>query len=186
MNILKNIFSTIIVMVLIASCSSKDEESEEEYVPQVASAIHNSLYVSISDNKNEPINYNTLLAAGELSVFEKGSKLHSKIEVTDYTGMKMLRFNVALPNTKSMIFDKDRTNGVGTVDLLMKIKETKLPIAVNFIYEVKNFEMFGGNSIYIKSIEYAGKNIIPAERMAQYFIKIKYDGKNTTIEPLTK
>lgn len=182
MNILKNIFSTIIVMVLIASCSSKDEE----YVPQRASAIHNSLYVSILDNQNEPINYNTLLAAGELSVFEKGSKLHSKIDVTDYTGMKMIRFSVALPNTKSMIFNKDRTKGVGTVDLLMKIKETKLPIAVKYIYEVKDFEMFGGNSIYIKSIEYAGKNVIPTERMAQYFIKIKYDEKNTTIEPLTE
>lgn len=171
-----------LVLILIVSCSSKDEE----YVPQVASAIHNSLYVSISDNKNELINYNTLLAAGELSVFEKGSKLHSEIEVTDYKGMKMLRFSVALPNTKSMIFNKDRTKGVGTVDLLMKIKETKLQIAIKFIYEVKAFEMFGGNSIYIKSIEYAGKNVTPTERMAQYFIKIKYDGKNTTIEPLTE
>lgn len=183
MNILKNIFSTIIAMVLITSCSSKDEE----YIPQVASTINNSLYVSILDHKNEPINYKDLLASGEFSVFEKGLKQYAKVEAVDYEGIQMLRFSVDLPNAKSMTFNKDRTEGVGSVDLLMNIKGTKLPISVNFIYEVKYFEMYGGNCIRIKSIEYAGKNITPTEKLALYFIKVKYDGgKKTTIEPLTK
>lgn len=179
MKILNTIFS-IALAILFCSCSK-----DEDYVPQIASTISNSLYISIFNEKNEPINNVLLLEAGDVSVYEKTLKQYVKIEATDYNGINMLCFNVDLPTKKSMSFNEERTEGIGKVDLLMKIYDVKLPVSVNFIYSSsKDSTMYGGNSIRIKSIEYAGKTVIPTEQLSNYFIKIKYDTKNMIIEPL--
>lgn len=183
MNILKTLFSVLLVSTLFCSCT----KDEEYYSPQLASTIWNSLFVSILDRQGKPMNNVELLADDEFSVFSvirKNSKQKAKIYIVDYEGVKMLDFSVDLPEMKSMEFNEDKTEGSGTVGLVMNIKGTKLPMLVNFSFtSSKDTAILGGSCIRIKSIEYANKTIYPTEKMGIHLIKIKYDGKNTIIEP---
>jgi hypothetical protein len=176
------LLAPIFIFVYSALCSCSNEE---EYTPQIASEICNSLNVSLEDKSGEPINCVDLLANGNVSVTEKKSKSKAKIDVVEYDGKKVLSFSVDLPDVKSMTFNDDRTEGVGKVDLLMNIKGTELPLTVNFkYYAASDKSLFGANSIRIQSIEYAGKTITPTEELCIYSIKIRFDGNNTIIEPL--
>ena len=180
MSILKAFTSFAIALTTLCSCSN-----EEEYTPQTASAICNSLNVSLVDKSGEPMNYVDLLANGNVSVTEKESKRIAKIEVVEYEGKKVLSFSVDLPDVKSMTFNEDRTEGIGKVDLLMNIKGTELPLTVNFKYHASSDKsVIGANSMRIQSIEYAGKTITPTEKLSIYSIKISFDGNNTIIESL--
>lgn len=180
MNILKTLFSVLLVSTVFCSCTKEDEYSR----PQVASTISNSLFVSITDSQDKPMNNVELLDNNEFSVTKKNSKRKAEIEVVDYEGVKMFSFSVDLPDMKSMEFNKDNTEGSGTVGLEINIKGTKLPMVVNFSFtSSKDVNMCGGSCIRIKSIEYANKAINPTEKMGINLIKIKYDGKNTNIEP---
>ena len=180
MSILKAFTSFAIALTTLCSCSN-----EEEYTPQIASAICNSLNVSLVDKSGEPMNYVDLLANGNVSVTEKESKRKAKIEIVEYEGKKVLSFSVDLPDAKSMTFNEDRTEGIGKVDLLMNIKGTELPLTVNFKYHASSDKsVIGANSMRIQSIEYAGKTITPTEKLSIYSIKISFDGNNTIIESL--
>lgn len=180
MNILKMLFSVLLVSTLFCSCT----KDEEYYSPQLASTIWNSLFVSILDRQGKPMNNVELLANDEFSVIRKNSKQKAKIYIVDYEGVKMLDFSVDLPEMKSMEFNENKTEGSGAVGLVMNIKGTKLPMLVNFSFtSSKDATMYGGSCIRIKSIEYANKTIYPTEKMGIHLIKIKYDGKNTIIEP---
>ena len=181
MNILKTLFSVLLVSTVFCSCT----KDEEYYSPQLASTIWNSLFVSILDRQGKPMNNVELLANDEFSVIRKNSKQKAKIYIVDYEGVKMLDFSVDLPEIKSMrFFNENKTEGSGTVGLVMNIKGTKLPMLVNFSFtSSKDTAIFGGSCIRIKSIEYANKTIYPTEKMGIHLIKIKYDGKNTIIEP---
>ena len=96
----------------------------------------------------------------------------------------MFSFSVDLPDMKSMEFKEEKTEGSGTVGLVMNIKGTKLPMLVNFSFtSSKDIAMYGGSCIRIKSIEYANKVIYPTEEMGINLIKVKYNGKNSVIEP---
>lgn len=184
MNTLKMLFSVLLVSTVFCSCTKKDEEY---YSPELASTIWNSLFVSILDRQGKPMDNVELLADDEFSVFSvirKNSKQKAEIYIVDYEGVKMLNFSVDLPEMKSMEFNEDKTEGSGTVGLVMNIKGTKLPMLVNFSFtSSKDTAIFGGSCIRIKSIEYANKTIYPTEKMGIHLIKIKYDGKNTIIEP---
>ena len=180
MSIQKVLTSLVIALTALCSCSN-----EEEYTPQTASAICNSLNVSLVDKSGEPMNYVDLLANGNVSVTEKESKRKAKIEVVEYEGKKVLSFSVDVPDVKSMTFNEDRTEGIGKVDLLMNIKGIELPLTVNFKYHASSDKsMIGANSMRIQSIEYAGKTITPTEKLSIYSIKISFDGNNTIIESL--
>lgn len=180
MSIQKVLTSFVIALIALCSCSN-----EEEYTPQTASAICNSLNVSLVDKSGEPMNCVDLLANGNVSVTEKESKRKAKIEVVEYEGKKVLSFSVDVPDVKSMTFNEDRTEGIGKVDLLMNIKGIELPLTVNFKYHASSDKsMIGANSMRIQSIEYAGKTITPTEKLSIYSIKISFDGNNTIIESL--
>lgn len=179
MNIHKTLFSILFVSTVFCSCTKDDE-----YSPQIASTILNSLFVSITDYQGKSINNVELLDNNEFSAIGKNSKREAKIDVVDYEGVKMLSFSVDLPDIKSMEFNEEKTEGSGTVGLMMNIKGTNLPMSVNFSFtSSKDVHMYGGSCIRIKSIEYANKTIYPTEKMGIYSIKIKYNGKNTIIEP---
>lgn len=182
MNTLKMLFSVLLVSTVFCSCTK--EKDEEYYSPELASTIWNSLFVSILDRQGKPMNNVELLANDEFSVIRKNSKQKTKIYIVDYEGVKMLDFSVDLPEIKSMKFNENKTEGSGTVGLVMNIKGTKLPMLVNFSFtSSKDTAIIGGSCIRIKSIEYANKTIYPTEKMGIHLIKIKYDGKNTIIEP---
>ena len=175
MKTIKMLFSVLIASTVLCSCSN-----DEEYSPMVASSVLNSLYVSVSDKQGEPMNSAELLSDGGFSVIEKKSKKKAKVEVRDYEGTEMLAFDVGLPDMKSMVYNEDRTEA----QLVMNIKGMKMPMIVNFIFtSSKDAAMFGGNGIRIKSIEYSNKTIRPTEKMGINSIRIRYDGKNTAIEP---
>lgn len=131
------------------------------------------------------MNGTELLSHDKFSVTEKKSKREAKIEVIDYEGIKMLHFNVNLPDTKDMVYNEDKTEAHGTVELEMNLNGTKLPVFVNFIYSSSKDDTptFGRNSIRIKSIEYLKNTIYPTEKSGNNFIKIQYDSINTTLEP---
>ena len=180
MSIQKVLTSLAIALTALCSCSN-----EEEYTPQTASAICNSLNVSLVGKSGEPMNCVDLLANGNIAVTEKESKRKANIEIVEYEGKKVLSFSVDLPDVKSMMFNEDRTEGIGKVDLLMNIKGIELPLTVNFKYHASSDKsMIGANSMRIQSIEYAGKTITPTEKLSIYSIKISFDGNNTIIESL--
>lgn len=174
--------ASIIATAFVFTSCTKDEE----YNPQIASSVSNSLCVSIIDENSDPLNIVDLLASNEVSVYEINSKRNAKIDVIDYEGTKCLRFRVELPDKKSMSFNEDRSAGTGKVNLMMNVKGTQLPISVNFVFtSTKDTFIIGGNSISIKSIEYDCKTIVPTEKLNIYSIRIKLDGKKTTIDPLS-
>lgn len=179
MNIHKTLISILLVSTVFCSCTKDDE-----YSPQIASTILNSLFVSIADNQGKPMNSVELLSNNEFSVVGKKTRRKAKIDVGDYEGAKMFSFSVDLPDMKSMEFKEEKTEGSGTVGLVMNIKGTKLPMLVNFSFtSSKDIAMYGGSCIRIKSIEYANKVIYPTEEMGINLIKVKYNGKNSVIEP---
>jgi hypothetical protein len=93
----------------------------------------------------------------------------------------VVRFSVDLPDRKCMIFNADKTAGYGKTDLLMEINGKEITISTNFdYYSVNKPNFIGGNSIYIKNIEYDGKKITPTE----YSIRIRLTGDKPIIEPL--
>lgn len=56
----------------------------------------------------------------------------------------MLAFDVGLPDMKSMVYNEDRTEAQGTVELVMNIKGMKMPMIVNFIFtSSKDAAIFG-------------------------------------------
>lgn len=179
MNIHETLISILLVSTVFCSCTKDDE-----YSPQIASTILNSLFVSITDNEGKSMNNIELLDNNEFSVIEKNLKRKAKIDVVDYENVKMFSFSVDLPDIKSMKFNETKTEGSGTVGLVMNIKGTKLPMIVNFsLTTSKDANMCGGNCIRIKSIEYANKAVYPTEEMGINLIKVKYNGKNSVIEP---
>ena len=63
----------------------------------------------------------------------------------------------------------------------MEINDKKFTMSVNFDFHSANEpNLIGGNSIYIKNIEYDGKKITPTE----YSIRLKLTGDKPIIEPL--
>jgi hypothetical protein len=80
-----------------------------------------------------------------------------------------------------MIFNADKTAGYGKTNLLMEINGKQITLSVNFDFSSLNKPDFiGGNSIFIKNIEYDGKTISPTE----YSIRIRLTGDKPIIEPL--
>ena len=179
MKTFKMLFSVLIASTVLCSCSNGEENG-----PLVASTVLNSLYVSVSDKQGEPMNSAELLSDGGFSVIEKKSKKRAKVAVRDYEGTEMLAFDVGLPDMKSMVYNEDRTEAQGSVEFVRNLNGMKMPMIVNFIFtSSKDAAMFGGNGIRIKSIEYSNKTIRPTEKMGINSIRIRYDGKNTAIEP---
>lgn len=168
----------LLVLTTFTSCSKDDDE---EYEPMYASAILNSLYMEIIDGNGKVIDYDKLLEENKLSVVGQVSKKKAKLEIVSYKERKIVRLSVDLPDRKCMIFNADKTAGYGKTDLLMEINGKKITISVNFDYSsVNKPDFIGGNSIYIKNIEYDGKKITPTE----YSIRIKLTGDKPIIEPL--
>ena len=146
-----------------------------------ASAILNSLYMEIVDENGKVIDYDKLLEENKLSVVGQVSKKKAKLEIASYKERKIVRFSVDLPDRKSMIFNTDKTAGYGKTNLLMEINGKQIILSVNFDFSSLNKPDFiGGNSIFIKNIEYEGKTITPTE----YSIRIKLTGDKPIIEPL--
>lgn len=174
-----NIFvSLVLVLTTFTSCS---EDDNEEYEPMYASAILNSLYIEIIDGNGKVIDYEKLLEESKLSVVGQVSKKKAKLEVVSYEERKVIRFSVDLPDRKSMIFNADKTEGYGKTNLLMEINGKLITLSVNFDFSSLNKPDFiGGNSIFIKNIEYDGKTISPTE----YSIRIRLTGDKPIIEPL--
>ncbi|WP_238314476.1 hypothetical protein [Segatella albensis] len=148
MKILKMLISFALISTVFCSCSK-----DEEYNPQLASAIFNSLYVSILDKRGNSMNNEAMLANNEFSVIEESNR-KAKVDVTDYEGTKVFRFSVDLPDTRSMEYNKDKTEASGKVGMVMNIKGTTLPMIVNFSYVTSKeaMQMYGGSCIRIKSI----------------------------------
>ena len=168
----------LLVLTTFTSCSKDDDE---EYEPMYASAILNSLYMEIVDGNGKVIDYDKLLEENKLSVVGQVSKKKAKLEIASYKERKIVRLSVDLPDRKCMIFNADKTAGYGKTDLLMEINGKKITISVNFDYSsVNKPDFIGGNSIYIKNIEYDGKTITPTE----HSIRIKLTGNKPIIEPL--
>ena len=116
-----------------------------------------------------------------MSVVGQVSKKKANLEIVSYKERKIVRFSVDLPDRKSMIFNTDKTAGYGKTNLLMEINGKKNTLSVNFDFSsVNKPDFIGGNSIYIKDIEYDGKKITPTE----YSIRIKLTGDKPIIEPL--
>lgn len=146
-----------------------------------ASAILNSLYMEIIDGNGKVIDYEKLLEESKLSVVGQVSKKKAKLEVVSYKERKVIRFSVDLPDRKCMIFNADKTAGYGKTNLLMEINGKQITLSVNFDFSSLNKPDFiGGNSIFIKNIEYDGKTISPTE----YSIRIRLTGDKPIIEPL--
>ena len=146
-----------------------------------ASAILNSLYMEIVDGNGKVIDYDKLLEENKLSVVGQVSKKKANLEIVSYKERKIVRLSVDLPDRKCMIFNADKTTGYGKTDLLMEINGKKITISANFdYYSVNKPNFIGGNSIFIKNIEYDGKKITPTE----YSIRIKLTGNKPIIEPL--
>ena len=81
-----------------------------------------------------------------------------------------------------MIFNADKTAGYGKTNLLMEINGKQIILSVNFDFSSLNKPDFiGGNSIFIKNIEYEGKTITPTE---YHSIRIKLTDDKPIIEPL--
>lgn len=174
-----NIFvCLLLVLTTFTSCS---EDDNEEYEPMYASAILNSLYMEIIDRNGKVIDYEKLLEESKLSVVGQVSKKKAKLEVVSYKERKIVRFSVDLPDRKCMIFNADKTAGYGKTNLLMEINGKQITLSVNFDFSSLNKPDFiGGNSIFIKNIEYDGKTISPTE----YSIRIRLTGDKPIIEPL--
>ena len=170
--------SLVLVLTTFTSCS---EDDNEEYEPMYASAILNSLYMEIVDENSKIVDYDKFLEENKLSVVGQVSKKKAKLEIASYKERKIVRLSVDLPDRKCMIFNTDKTAGYGKTNLLMEINGKKITLSVNFDYSSVNKPNFiGGNSIYIKNIEYDGKKITPTE----YSIRIKLTGDKPIIEPL--
>ena len=168
----------LLVLTTFTSCSKDDDE---EYEPMYASAILNSLYMEIVDENSKIVDYDKLLEENKLSVVGQVSKKKANLEIASYKERKIVRLSVDLPDRKCMIFNTDKTAGYGKTDLLMKTNGKKITISVNFDYSsVNKPDFIGGNSIYIKNIEYDGKKITPTE----HSIRIKLTGDKPIIEPL--
>lgn len=168
----------LLVLTTFTSCSKDDDE---EYEPMYASALLNTLFIEIVDKNGEVIDYDNLLSEGKLSVIGQMSKQEKKIRITNYQGKKVIDVSADLPDQKHMVFNTDKTEGHGKTDLLLEINDKKFTISVNFDYSsVNKPDFIGGNSIYIKNIEYDGKKITPTE----YSIRIKLTGDKPIIEPL--
>ena len=178
-----NLFiSILLVLTTFTSCSKDDEE---EYEPMVASALLNTLFIEITDENGEVINYDNLLSEGKLSVIGKASKQDKKIRITDYQGKKVIDTSADLPDQKHMFFNTDKTEGYGKTDLRIEINGKKFTISVNFNYNsVNKPNFYGGSSIWIKDIEYDGKKIIPTEYLSIFSIKIILTDGKPIIEPL--
>lgn len=168
----------LLVLTTFTSCSKDDDE---EYEPMYASAILNSLYMEIVDGNGKVIDYDKLLEENKLSVVGQVSKKKANLEIVSYKERKIVRLSVDLPDRKCMIFNADKTTGYGKTDLLMEINGKQIILSVNFDFSSLNKPDFiGGNSIFIKNIEYEGKTITPTE----YSIRIKQTGDKPIIEPL--
>ena len=168
----------LLVLTTFTSCSKDDDE---EYEPMYASAILNSLYMEIVDGNGKVIDYDKLLEENKLSVVGQVSKKKANLEIVSYKERKIVRFSVDLPDRKSMIFNTDKTAGYGKTNLLMEINGKQIILSVNFDFSSLNKPDFiGGNSIFIKNIEYDGKTISPTE----YSIRIRQTGDKPIIEPL--
>lgn len=168
----------LLVLTTFTSCSKDDDE---EYEPMYASAILNSLYMEIVDENSKIVDYDKFLEENKLAIVGQVSKKNAKLEVVNYMERKVIRFSVDLPDRKCMIFNADKTAGYGKTNLLMEINGKQIILSVNFDYSsVNKPDFIGGNSIYIKNIEYDGKKITPTE----YSIRIKLTGDKPIIEPL--
>ena len=168
----------LLVLTTFTSCSKDDDE---EYEPMYASAILNSLYMEIVDENSKIVDYDKFLEENKLSVVGQVSKKKAKLEIASYKERKIVRLSVDLPDRKCMIFNTDKTAGYGKTNLLMEINGKQITLSVNFNYSSLNKPDFiGGNSIFIKNIEYDGKTITPTE----HSIRIKLTGDKPIIEPL--
>ena len=137
--------------------------------------------MEIVDENSKIVDYDKLLEENKLSVVGQVSKKKEKLEIVSYKERKIVRFSVDLPDRKCMIFNADKTAGYGKTNLLMEINGKQIILSVNFDYSsVNKPDFIGGNSIYIKNIEYDGKKITPTE----YSIRIKLTGDKPIIEPL--
>lgn len=180
MRILSTFISSLLMLTVFLSCSK-----DEEYEPQRASAILNTLYMQIVDQNGKELDYVKLLSEDKLLVVGKNTKQKAKLEVLDYKDTKVVGLSVELPDTKSMSFNSDRTEGQGKTELVMEINGTKTEMTVNFVFSTSSSQdVVGGSSIRIKDIELDNKKITPTELMSVYSIKIKHTSDCTIVSPL--
>lgn len=179
MKTLSTIISSLLMLTVFLSCSK-----DEEYEPQRASAILNTLYIQILDNNGQELDYVKLLSEDKLHIVGKNTKQEAKLDVLNYEGCKVVGISVELPDIKSMSFNSDRTEGQGKTDLEMEVNGQKTAMSVNFVFTSSDKQdLIGGSSIRIKDIEYENKKITPTELLSVYSIKIKHTDDNTIISP---
>lgn len=180
MKILSTIVSSLLMITAFCSCSK-----DEEYEPQHASAILNTLYMQIVDQEGKELDYVKLLSEDKLFVVGKTTKQKAKLEVLNYKDSKVVGLSVELPDTKSMSFNSDRTEGQGKTDLELEINGKKTAMSVNFVFSSSGEQnVIGGSSIRIKDIEYNDKEVTPTEQLSIYSIKIKQTNDGIIVSPL--
>lgn len=160
MRILLGIKSSSLILTLLTffSCSKNDE-----YVPMVASVMHNGVLISCKSTSGED-----MLAKKDfvdrLSIYGVQSKKNIKYQINKFTigtsESYFISFNAETPNASDMkMANGSQAEGVSVMCLKYDKQDVKLQC--DFIYESsgETADLLGNSLIRIEKIECNGKSV---------------------------
>ena len=167
---MKTIISISIMILGLSSCTS-----ETDYNPARASTLGNNVFLSIEKQEGGEYDCKDILSKKEVSVYGNESKKEIPLSLANHNGRKVLDFNAELPNTSSMKYNPEKTEGYGHADVTIsfKNKRTKIRFFYKLISGKKDF--LGSNAIYIDSIGCKEQKIKPTENSNIYMLTLKED-----------
>ena len=157
-------------LALLFSCSSS---SDKTYEPTIASAIINSVYLSVQDAKVQ------------VRGCESRKQLH--ITSTAIGDVKFLSFSPDLPHREVIRFwdSKEGKRGTGYSEAELTIDGVTMKLRFHYDYaEALNAEkLLGGSSIILKSVECNGKKVSVQDHTQFFIIPMKKTAGGYELRP---
>ena len=171
-------------LALLFSCSSS---SDKTYEPTIASAIINSVYLCVQNEKGEVIDQDQLLKDAKVQVRGCESRKQLHITSTAIGDVKFLSFSPDLPHREVMRFwdTNEGKRGTGYSEAELTIDGVTMKLRFHYDYaEALNAEkLLGGSSIILKSVECNGKKVSVQDHTQLFIITMKKTAGGYELRP---
>lgn len=151
---IKSAFASL--ALLLTACSTS--QSENEYVPTVASYLGNKVWMSFETDKGNVYNHDSLIAQNKLRAYGELSQRNLNLRsVRTDKGQQLLELVADLPNMQAMTFNEDGT-GTGTSKATIFIENQQVELTFHFkLSGTKGTATtYGSSALSVMNVEQGG------------------------------